>query len=217
MSGERLSFRPKDERQLEQLSDDLLVAYIVEARDGGYDHELRTATSILVFRRYPQLLASIRKKVRSAEDAEDLLGETILDMLKAAFRGTFAGEFFSLFYVIRNSRIADYYKRADRDPEFETSHSDGPDLIEELLGSEEFTAESEVRMLIEECLAEYPERDATLIRMRIDGFPSKEVAAKVNRLGIAGQTEMTPANVDQIFARFKRRLRPGLFPDEGAG
>ncbi len=215
MSGERLSFRPKDERQLEQLSDDELVAYIGEARDAGSDEAIKQATAMLLFPRYPQLLAAISKKVKSAEDAEDILAEVILDMLNTAFRGTFAGEFFSLFYVIRDRRIADYYRKLGRKPMADNSNPDGPDLIEELLGSEEFTAETEVRMLIDDCLAEYSERESTLIRMRIEGFPSKEVAAEINRLGLAGDTEMTPANVDQIFARFKHRLRPELFPDEG--
>ncbi len=215
MSGERLSFRPKDERQLEQLSDDQLVAYIVGARDGGYDDEVRTATSILVFRRYRQQLAFIRKKVRSPEDAEDILGDVILDMLNAAFRGTFTGEFFSLFFIIRDRRIADHYKKIEGEPEAATSNPDGPDLIEELLGSEEFTDESEVRMLIEQCLSQYPDRDRAIIAMRIEGFPSREVAETVNRQRIGGETKMSPANVDQIFARFKHRLRPELFPDEG--
>ncbi len=210
-----MSFRPKDERQLEQLSDEQLVEYLVEARDAGYDEAVRTATSILVFRRYRQQLAIIRKKVKSLQDAEDILGDVILDMLSAAFRGNFTGEFFSLYFTIRNRRIADYYKKIGREPVSVDPRPDGPDLIEELLGSEEFTSESEVRMLIHESLSGESGRNREIIRMRIEGLPSRDVAEEVNQRQIGGETQMSPANVDQIFARFKHRLRPELFPDEG--
>lgn len=210
-----MGFRPKDENELAILSDDDLVAYLVAARDAGQDEEVRRATGVLVFGRYSQQLGLIRKKVRSPQDAEDILGEVILDMLNAVFRGIHTGEFFSLFFRIRDRRIADFYKKAEREPDSETERSDGPDLIQELLGMEEFSGESEVRMLIDDCLSQHSERDQAVIRMRIDGYASKEVAERINRGNLGGEKKMTPANVDQIFARFKHRLRPELFPGEG--
>ncbi len=210
-----MSFRPKNEHQLSKLSDDDLVAYLIAARDAGHDDEVRKATGILVYSRYRQQLAFIRKKVRSAEDAEDILATVTLDMLSAAFRGNYTGQFFSLFFTIRDRRIADFHEKAGREPEAEPVNPEGPDLIEELLGSEEFAGESEVRMLIDECLESVSPRDQEIVRMRRDGFPSKEVADRINQGNLGGKTKMTPANVDQIYARFKHRLHPELFPEDG--
>jgi len=210
-----LSFRPKDEYQLSKLSDDDLVAYLIAARDSGHDDEVRKATGVLVYSRYRQQLAFIRKKVRSAEDAEDILATVILDMLSAAFRGNHTGQFFSLFFTIRDRRIADYYEKAGREPEAEPVNPDGPALIEELLGSEEFASESDARMVIEQCLSAMSHRDQEIVRMRMEGFPSKEVAYRINQGNLDGKTKMTPANVDQIYARFKHRLHPELFPEDG--
>jgi RNA polymerase sigma factor (sigma-70 family) len=214
-SGERLKFRKKDEDELQHLSDDDLVAYVVEARNAGFDSEVRAATGILVFRRYDQQLAFVQKKVKHREDAEDILGDIIADMLRAAFRGEYTGEFFSLFFVIRDRRIADFYKKAGREPEIESPSGDDRNLIETLVETGDFTGESDVRMLLEDALSGHSERDRMLIRLRIDNHPAKAVAKKVNESGIGGDTTMTPANVDQIYARFKHKLRPELFPDEG--
>jgi hypothetical protein len=51
--------------------------------------------------------------------------------------------------------------------------------------------------------------------MRIDGHPAKQVAESLNGSGEGANAGMTPANVDQIYARFKNRLRPELFPEAG--
>lgn len=209
-----MKFRRKDDHELQNLSDDDLVAYVVEARNAGLDEEVRKGVGILVFRRYDQQLAFIEKKVRQPEDAEDILSEVITDMLKAAFKGDYTGEFFSLFFVIRDRRIADFYKKGEREPEFEHPPDDG-DLIDILVETGDFTDESEVRMFVDDVLSGYSERDCLVIRKRIDGHPAKEVALSVNESGDDGGKSMTPANVDQIYARFKHRLRPELFPAQG--
>jgi DNA-directed RNA polymerase specialized sigma24 family protein len=210
-----LKFKAKDEDELQHLSDDDLVAYVVDARNAGFDQEVRTGTGILVFRRYDQQLAFIQKKVKRLEDAEDILGEAIAGMMKLAFKGTHTGEFFSLFFVIRDRRIADFYKKAEAEPEFAGPSGDDDNLIEILVGTGDFAGESEVRMVIEATLSTFSERDRMVVRARIDDQPAKDVARMVNESGIGGDSVMNPANVDQIYARFKHRLRPQLFPDEG--
>ena len=213
--GGSLKFRPKDDHELENLSDDDLVAYLVEARDAGFDEEVVRGTGFLIVPRYGKQLGLIQKRVRSREDAEDILGEVIADMLRAAFRGQYTGEFFSLFFVIRDRRIADYYKKAEREPESAFESDDGEDLIERLVSTGDFTDESEAWMVVEEVLAAHSRRDCTVIRMRIDGHPAKQVAESLNGSGEGANAGMTPANVDQIYARFKNRLRPELFPEAG--
>ncbi|MEX0620764.1 MAG: sigma-70 family RNA polymerase sigma factor [Solirubrobacterales bacterium] len=210
-----MKFRQKNDHELENLSDDELVAYLVEARDAGFDKEVIRGTGFLIFPRYDQQLAFIRKKVRRREDAEDILGEVIADMLKAAFRGQYTGEFFSLFFVIRDRRIADYYKKSERGPEAAFESGDESDLIGQLVSTGDFTDESEVWMVIEDVLSAHSERDTLVIRQRIDGHPARQVAESVNESGNGGNPGMTPANVDQIYARFKHRLRPELFPEGG--
>lgn len=210
-----MKFRKKDEDELQHLSDDDLVAYVVEARNAGLDAEVRLGTAMLVFRRYDQQLAFVQKKVKHPEDAEDILGDIIADMLKTAFRGDYTGEFFSLFFVIRDRRIADFYKKAEREPEIANPSGDDQDLIGTLVETGDFTDESAVRMLLAEALSGYSERDQMVIQLRIDNHPAKAVAKAVNEKGFAGASEMTPSNVDQIFARFKHKLRPELFPEEG--
>lgn len=209
-----MKFRRKDDHELQNLSDDDLVAYVVEARNAGLDEEVRKGVGMLVFRRYETQLAIINKKVRQLEDAEDILSDVIADMLKAAFRGDYTGEFFSLFLVIRDRRIADFYRKGEREPEFERPSDDG-DLVGILVETGDFTDESEVRMVLDEVLSEYSDRDRLVIRKRIDGHPAKEVALSINESGADGSKPMTPANVDQIYARFKHRLRPELFPAQG--
>lgn len=211
-----MKFRKKDDYELQNLSDDDLVAYVVDARNAGREEEFRAGIAILVFRRYNQQLAFIQKKVKQREDAEDILGEVIADMMKAAFRGEHTGEFFSLFFLIRDRRIADFYKRAEREPELQGPQDDDGDLIDILVETGDFADESEVRLVLEDVLSEYSERDRLVIRKRIDSYPAKEVAEIVNQSGISGNQAMTPANVDQIYARFKHRLRPELFPPEGS-
>jgi DNA-directed RNA polymerase specialized sigma24 family protein len=206
-----LTFRKKSESQLNTLSDDELVAYLVAARDSGHDDEVRLATSILVFGRWDQQLALVLTKIDSYEDAEDITGVVMMQTIEAAFDGTHTGQFFSLMNVIRKARIADYYAKKERTPD--QGHGDDDELIEKLFADGSLEDEVTTRMLLDQILEGESERDRYIVGKRIEGHPSNEVAEMVNSRGKSGDGEMTGTNVDQIFSRFRKKARSFFFPE----
>lgn len=212
-----MKFRPKNDQELENVSEDERVAYLVQARNAGFDQEVLRGIGFLIYPRYKKEISLIRKRVKSEHDAEEILGDVMADLLKAAFRGEHTGEFFALFYTIRDRRIADYYKKIERTPEMAhpSATEDGGDFIDSLAPVDDFTGESEAWMVIEDVLATHSERDRMVIRLRIDGHPARQVADTVNDADLDGGAVMTPANVDQIYTRFRNRLRPGLLAEGG--
>jgi len=54
-----------------------------------------------------------------------------------------------------------------------------------------------------------------VVEMRMDGFSAKETAAEVAASGVEGGGGMTPANVDQIFSRFKKKMAKALSEERG--
>jgi len=215
MSGERLKFRAKNEHELAKLSDDDLVAYLVAARDAGPDLQVRCAAGILVFRRYRNLLNFIRVRVRSEEDAEDLVAIVIEQTIRAGFKGHHAGEFFEMMKTIRGRRLADYYEGLKRQPDVDQGQPDGPTPLDGATDDDDFVAGVNSRMVMEGVLADYSERDRMVVEMRMDGFSAKETAAEVAASGVEGGGGMTPANVDQIFSRFKKKMAKALSEERG--
>jgi hypothetical protein len=58
----------------------------------------------------------------------------------------------------------------------------------------------------DDLLSELPEVHRAVVICRLGGVPSKETAAKINETPGLDEDAMTPANVDQIFSRFRKDL-----------
>ncbi len=210
MSGERLKFRAKSEHEQAELSDDDLVAYLVAARDSGQDAQFRLAAGILVFRRYEVQLNIIRTRVTSGEDAEDLVTLVMEQTIRASFEGEHAGEFFQLMNTIRRRRLADYYEAKKRQLDIDHGRPDDPPAIDEVADGDDFATASDFRIVMEDVLVDYSGRNRMVVERRMDGMSSKETAESVAASGVDGGEAITPANVDQIFSRFKKKMREAL-------
>ncbi len=116
--------------------------------------------------------------------------------------------------TIRARRVADYFERRKSAPKQVQSRVDGSNPWEDVEDEDDWTEVIELDLTLEEVLAKYSERDRMVIRLRIDGFPSKEVAARVGESGIPGAEGLTSVNVDKVFSRFREGSRQLLFPDQ---
>jgi RNA polymerase sigma factor (sigma-70 family) len=194
-----LKFRKKSEHQLSPLSDDDLVAYLVAARDVGQHGDVRLAAGMLVWRRYDVLLALVRLKVDDDRDVEDIVQQIVEDTMKAAFKGEHTGEFFSLMKTIQKRRVADFYDRKSRTPNQVGPNGDGTSPLDGLAGDDDPIAGSIAEAALNQVLDGYSERNRTVITMKIDGYPAREIAELIGN-------GMSAANVDQIFSRFRREF-----------
>lgn len=201
-----MKFRAKSEHELSHLSDDDLVAYLVAARGAGQEGEVRTAAGILVWRRHQVLLALVRLKVDDDRDVEDIVQQILEDAIKAAFNGEHAGEFFSLMKTIQERRVADFYAKRNRIPKQAGSHEDGTGPLDDLADGEDLIAGSIAEAALDKVLDDYSERNRTVITMKMDGHPAREIA---DRLGDG----LSAANVDQIFSRFRKEFRAAYYPE----
>lgn len=205
-----MPFSRKDESELARLDEDSLFAYMVEARDAGEVAEARRAAGRLCFGRERQIRSYVRLSVDSEADVEDVTATILEQAIRARFDGDHPGQFFSLVNTIRDRRIADHLEasRRRRDAESPMAGSDGEDV--------ELPADRDpvdLLLVLEECLGTQSERNRMIVELRIDGHRAGDVAEMVRESGLDGN--MTPANVDQIFARFKRDHREALLGHKG--
>lgn len=216
MSGERLKFRAKSEYELSQLSDDNLVAYLVAARDAGQVGTVRLAAGMLVWRRYDVLVALVRAKVDDDQDIEDIVQQILEDTMKAAFKGEHTGEFFSLMKTIQERRVADFYAKKSRTPKQVGSYDDGSSPLDRITDDDDLIAGSIAEAALDKVLDEYSGRDRIVITMKMDGHRAREIAERVAQSGVESGAGMSPANVDQIFSRFRKDFKAAYFPEDHA-
>jgi hypothetical protein len=214
-----LKFRPKGENELSRLSDDDLVAYLSAARDAGQDDQVRRATGIFVFSRIEVLKARAKLKIEQDEDVEEIVQDTIEGTLRAAFDGQSPGELFNLMDTVLRRRIADFYMKRERSLSFAGPDPDGNDPLDQYADTEEAIPGLLSRVVLDEQLGLCSDRDRMIIEMKMAAHPSLDIAEKVSGSGLPDSAGMTAANVDQIWRRFKVRVRqpllePGSYLDE---
>lgn len=199
------------ENDLASLDDDELFEYIKQARNSGDDGAMQTAIGIFAFRREGNIFGRIRLKVGDLEDARDLTQEVILNAMKTSFKGEYIGELGSLINVITSRRIADYHSknRLETDPLAE-ENSDDDDFWGELIADDDFTRYSETLAVYRQELGKLSPRHQMVVEYCVKGYSAKEVADEVNSCFVDEETAMTNSNVDQIFKRFRDRLREAL-------
>ncbi len=209
-----MKFRAKNEHELSKLSDDDLVAYLVAARDAGQDGAARKAAGVLVWGRVPQLRDLIRRSVDDDGDVEDLVSTVMMQTIAARFDGHHTGQFFAVMHTIRKRRVADYLEKKHSTPRALGTADDGNNPWDLIPDDEDKIADFDSLAVLDQALSDYSERDRKVIEMKIDGYRAKEICEHPGVSAIDGAEALTPANVDQIFSRFRRLHLHHFAPDE---
>lgn len=196
-----MSFTPLREHDLIALDDDALIAHVRAARAAGDLAQARAALGVLVYGHWSRVQRRVKIRVPK-EHVEDVTGEVIQAAVQSAFDGDSPQEFLSWLNTITDRRIADFHRRNQRTPAtvaVSDGHGDG--------GAPEPATPShaalvETNDVIERALEAMNPVHARVAEAHVIlGAPAREVAA---------DTGVSPDNVAQIAARFRRRLREML-------
>lgn len=201
-----------------KLSDEQIIEKAVVARDAGDQRELIRWVSAFVARRLPMVRGMVCRKVDREQDRDDVVQEVLASALGSAhtIRGEHPGEFVNWLKTITSCRIADFLGRLVRDRErlesadTPISRDDGQHQLE-LPDSEDGYGELEALDVVFRVLVTRSETHQRAIRLRIEGYPSKEVASVFTE----EDGGMTSANVDQIYSRFRKELKAELDAIDG--
>ena len=210
-------FTRLEEMALDRLGDEDLVAYVVAAREAGQPEAGKRATDVLAFRIQPLVEARVAAKVgRDAQ--EDVVMEVLASFLQSAFDGKVILSVRAFVATIAKRRIADHYRRLERDPEQVPlpGGGDDDDVWGAEPGAEDDTSAAGYMDAVERLLADRNEIHQRVIRLygpeAMNGldFTGAEVVAALAEQG----EEITIANVQQIWHRFKSELEAELRTEE---
>lgn len=207
------TFRRLDDLELSRLGDEDLVAYIRRARAAGDLDAMRIAIQVFCLGLHDLIRGRVRMKMQRASDADvDAVTASVLEgAMMAEFSGESVGELRALVTTIVRRRVADYHRSARGDARVGPLVDEHPD--DESVRSEPARAAEELsgvwaRDLIERSLDGLSPAHRETVLRRIEGYSAKQAAELVNdRFGPELATPMTDQNVDQIYSRFRRRLR----------
>ena len=203
-----MSSRPRPHHELAQLKDEELIRQAISARDAGDSESFRQAIDEFTTRRMSLVEYWVSQK-SDGDETEDILAEALLSIAKGirSFKGSSVGELVEWMRTITSRRIADHYRAREKQlrttPLVDQPSEDDPG---EVAGKPESTDASNLRMLIEDLLSELDPAHRKAVELRIAGYSSKETAEQCG-------ARMTPANVDQIFSRFRKKLAKDLWDD----
>jgi len=203
-------FRPLPDHELDQLSDEKLIAYVREASSAGDPAAAKRALAILVYGH----AANVERRMLLRMPrwaAQDAAHDALVRAIAAAFDGTSEGEFHSWLNTITDRTAADWFRRRDRRPK-ETllpSEHAGDD---EIWGDEPAIASEagavELQLILDGIVAELSPAHRQVIELHVlDGLSAAETCERIDG--------MSPDNVAQIASRFRRRLRDVLEEAEG--
>jgi RNA polymerase sigma factor (sigma-70 family) len=200
-----VSFRPLTDHELDQLTDDELIAYVREASNAGDTSAAKRALAILVY----GYAGIVQRRVALGiprEAVEEVADEALVRALGAAFDGSSIGEFRSWLNTITDRTRADWYRRRKRRPAEALLPSEHLGE-EDVWGGEPATADEagavELGMVVDEVMVALSATHRSVIELHVlDGLPAAEVCKRVDG--------MTPDNVAQIASRFRKRLREAI-------
>lgn len=202
-----MTFHPRPDHELDELSDEHLIAYIRDARNAGQFAHARRGLMFLVYgyERHVKWRLSLRVP---AHVVDDLAHDALVKAIAARFDGSSVGEFRSWLQTIVDRTAVDYHRRAGRRPR-ETilpSEHAGED---ELWGAEPAidgeAAAVELRIIVDEVLASFNDTHGLVIELHVlGGLTAAEVCDRIEG--------MREDNVAQIASRFRARLRARLDP-----
>ena len=199
---------------LDRLSDEDLVAYFVVAREAGQPEAGKRANDMLAFRIQPLIEARVAAKV-GPDAREDVVMEVLTSFLQSAFDGKVILSVRAFAATICKRRIADHYRRIERNPDqvpLPGGDADDENVWGEEPGTEDDTSAIGYMGIVARLLADRNELHQRVIKLygpeAMNGmnFTGAEVVAALAKQG----EEMTVANVQQIWHRFKDDLKAEL-------
>lgn len=208
-----LGFQEKKDYELDRLSDEELIAYLVRARRASNEAAAELALAIFAHRHFDDLARKARKKLPSWADAEDCAQQAIEGTLKAAFRGELAVEALGLLYRILARRVADFHRDRERKPPPDALPEDRDDDYPhaDVATEAEATDLVDTVDVIERVVStRSPEHRMVIDDYVFDGYDATETAARVNDAFPGLNPTMSDQNVHQIASRFRKDLRAAL-------
>jgi RNA polymerase sigma factor (sigma-70 family) len=213
-----MDFERRLPHELDHLSDEELIAYAVAAREAGEVDAMADALAVIANRRLPDLTRRARVKV-PPQDAEELAVQAMGEAVLARFEGTSVGEFVKLMHTVLSRRIADYYEKRERTVETtdlpDEHGGDDDDLRRDVAISPSETGAVDVQSVIDQALDELSEQHRRVIELYVfEDLSAENTADQVNTEFPDSNPQMSVDNVQQIKARFKKRVRELLGGDE---
>lgn len=160
------------------------------------------AAWVQVVREYsPRLLVYLRQNVRLAEDAEDLLSETLAAAVRSIVNFDGRATLSTYLYAIANRKVADYWRRS--------RPTTSLDLEDEPLEIRSNDPDPEERMMFEEAMASLSEaaRQVLLLRYHV-GLSVEEIAESIDR---------SYKGTESLLSRARAQLREAMLGTESRG
>ena len=201
-------FRPIPPEQLNNLSDEDLIAYVLSARAAGARDEARAAIQILVYGHRRDIERKVRLKMKE-HAIDEVADKALLRAVRSAFDGESVGQFKSWLWTIVSREVADWYRTQERRP-VETVLPEEHEGNEEIWGvslSVEVDLDTgiDTRRCIERAMEGLNDQHRRVVELYwLEDANAKETAE---------QTGETEDNVYQVANRFKKALRKCLEDD----
>lgn len=203
------SFRSLAEHELDQLSDDDLIAYIRAGREVGDGASARLALQILVYGYWDNVVRRVALKI-PVTDVEDVAMEVVISAVRSAFDGSSTGEFRVWLKTITNRRIADYHRAREGQPAIRSLGDGDDDELGIELPVESHEGFVEVQDAIVQVMRGLSDLHRDVVQRSVfDGLPAAHVATAIDG--------MSEANVHQIVSRFRAALRRELGEERDTG
>jgi DNA-directed RNA polymerase specialized sigma24 family protein len=223
------SFRELSEHELDQLSDEELVAYIVRARDSGHLDAAVTGAQLLVFRYEDAVRGFVFNRIGDLGDTvcDQVAGVALGDAAEAAagFRGDTLGQFRGLVFKITRLRIVDHHRgRYQKDGTIVREEPLEPDRGDDgparELGGDDPTDERIERLhrgsVFKRVFSKLNRvHQMVILLVKFKDLPHREVADQVNRHFEGDLNDpMTEQNVNKINSRFDQEMDKLLDEDD---
>lgn len=205
-----VSFKPQPDHELDQLSDEKLIAYLRDASSAGDAAPAKRALAILVYgyARDVERRMALRLPRWAVEDAAH---DALVRAVASAFDGSSRGEFRKWLGTIVDRTAVDWFRRRERRPaetRLPSEHLEEEDVWGEEPASPSEAGAVELQILIDEVVAELSDTHRLVIELHVfGGLPASDVCARVDG--------MTADNVAQVASRFRKRLRETLQAADG--
>lgn len=211
-------FRELNDAELNDLSDDALIEYVIAARQAGREDAAKLAIQILAFGYMGVVERRVRLRMQglAESDRELVAGAVLFSALASAFGGASVGEFRAWIHRITDRRIADFHRRPrPRPAPLPEEHESEEEIWGETLFVPDGTGAVDTWSVVEQALDELSETHRGVVELcRFSGYSAREAADIVNeRFGDRLSTAIKEPNVHKIASRFEHRLRD-LLHDE---
>jgi RNA polymerase sigma factor (sigma-70 family) len=199
------SFRKQSDHELDQLSDEKLIAYLRDASRAGDKPATDRALALLIYGHAKNVERRMLTRLPRWA-AQDAAHDAIVRAITSAFDGTSEGEFHSWLNTIIDRTAVDWFRRRERRP-VETRLPSEHAADDEVWGREpespSETGAVELQLILAEIMAELSPKHRQVVELHVlDGHPAAEVCRQMDG--------MSADNVAQIASRFRKRLREVL-------